>query len=69
MKQIAILLIRFYQLCLSPFLGNCCRFHPSCSEYSRLAFVKYGFFKGVLLTLKRLVRCGPWSVGGNDPLI
>lgn len=59
-------LIEIYQATLSPLLGARCRFYPSCSEYSRLAFLKYGLIKGAALTLWRLVRCNPLNPGGVD---
>ncbi|MCC5832522.1 MAG: membrane protein insertion efficiency factor YidD [Chlamydiales bacterium] len=68
MKTILIILIRLYQLCISPFLGQCCRFAPSCSEYAQEALDKHGVFKGSWLILKRLVKCGPWNGGGYDPV-
>lgn len=67
MKTLLLFFIRLYQLCLSPFLGSCCRFAPSCSEYAKEALEKYGAFKGSLLTAKRLLKCGPWHPGGYDP--
>lgn len=66
MKYIAILLIRFYQLAVSPFLGKSCRFKPTCSQYGIEAIQKYGFFKGIYLLLIRLSKCGPWHEGGED---
>ncbi len=69
-------LIRLYQKTISPDHGilswrypyGACRFYPSCSEYSRQAFIKHGFFKGLYLTIKRILRCHPWSKGGHDPV-
>lgn len=66
MKEIAIWLIRVYRLTLGPFVGQSCRFAPSCSEYSSQAFHKYGFLMGLWLTLKRLAKCHPWHPGGVD---
>lgn len=68
MKKFAILLIRLYQWCISPLLGETCRFYPRCSDYSIEAFQKKGFFQGCWLTIKRIVRCNPWKPGGFDPL-
>lgn len=59
-------LIRFYQLCLSPFVGTCCRFFPSCSEYALEAIKVHGALKGAWLSLKRIAKCGPWHPGGCD---
>lgn len=61
-------LIRLYQLTFASLVGNCCRFQPTCSEYARQAYQKYGFFKGTWLTIKRLLRCHPWAKGGYDPV-
>ena len=64
---LAILLIRGYQIFLSPLLGARCRFYPTCSQYALIVFREWGFFKGGALTLKRLLKCGPWHEGGYDP--
>ena len=63
-----ILLIKAYQLCLSPFLGKRCRFYPSCSEYGITALKTYGLLKGCWLTFKRISRCRPGNPGGVDHL-
>lgn len=68
MKQLALWIIRFYQLTISRFLPPSCRFTPSCSQYGYEAIAKYGFFKGGWLALKRLGRCHPFSPGGYDPV-
>ncbi|MCP5469088.1 MAG: membrane protein insertion efficiency factor YidD [Chlamydiales bacterium] len=68
MKKIAILFIKAYRLLLSPFVGNCCRFYPSCSEYAIEAIQKRGFWRGGWLTFKRICKCGPWHRGGYDPV-
>lgn len=57
-----------YQLTLSPFIGNQCRFYPTCSNYSIEALTKYGAIKGSWLTVKRLARCHPGCEGGCDPV-
>lgn len=62
------LLIRFYQLGISPLLGPCCRFYPSCSHYAQEAIDTHGLRCGGWLTLRRLVRCHPWHPGGVDPV-
>jgi uncharacterized protein len=61
-------LIRAYQLILSPFVGQACRFAPSCSEYALTAIVRYGLFKGSILAMRRLLRCHPWGGSGYDPV-
>lgn len=63
-----ILLIRIYQLILSPFIGNQCRYTPTCSNYGIEAIKKYGAIKGGWLTLKRILSCNPWGGSGYDPV-
>jgi len=67
-KKILIGLIKLYQIILSPFLGSNCRFYPSCSNYGIEAIKKYGAFKGLFLTIKRIIKCNPFHSGGNDPV-
>ena len=66
MKRLLSLLIRGYQLGFSPFLGDACRFHPSCSEYARQAILRHGVGRGAWLAMRRLGRCHPWHPGGID---
>ncbi|MDO8785480.1 MAG: membrane protein insertion efficiency factor YidD [Syntrophales bacterium] len=66
--EIIIITVRFYRICVSPFFAPCCRFHPSCSEYSIMAVKRHGPFKGLLLSLRRLLRCHPLHPGGYDPV-
>lgn len=61
-------LIKIYQYTISPLLGPSCRFEPSCSQYGIEAFKKYGLFKGMHLTLKRIFKCHPWGGHGHDPV-
>jgi len=71
MKKIFISIIKWYQKNISLFFeskGIKCKFEPSCSEYSRQAIEKYGALKGIFLSLKRILRCNPFSKGGYDPL-
>ena len=63
-----LLLIRIYQLTLSPYIGKCCRFTPSCSRYSAEAFKVHGFWRGMFLTAYRILRCQPFCRGGYDPV-
>ncbi|HEY8690938.1 MAG: membrane protein insertion efficiency factor YidD [Ginsengibacter sp.] len=63
-----ILLIKLYQLIISPWLGPQCRFTPTCSQYGIEAFKKYGPIKGLWLTVKRIARCNPWGGHGHDPV-
>jgi len=62
-----LLLVRGYQLVLSPFLGGQCRFHPSCSHYTADCLRLHGGLKGSYLGLRRLLRCHPFHPGGFDP--
>lgn len=68
MRGILILLIKMYRLLLSPWLGNQCRFHPTCSTYSLEAVERYGFIRGGGLMLRRIARCNPLCAGGVDPV-
>lgn len=68
MHKVFILLIRCYQVLISPFTQASCRFEPTCSNYAIKAFEKHGFFKGFVLTFKRLIRCHPWGGFGFDPV-
>ncbi|MBW2337047.1 MAG: membrane protein insertion efficiency factor YidD [Deltaproteobacteria bacterium] len=63
-----VALIRVYQYTLSPFLGPACRFHPSCSEYAYQAIMRHGPLRGLLLAIKRILRCHPFHPGGVDPV-
>jgi len=63
-----LIIIRAYQLILSPILGNNCRFLPTCSEYAIDSLKSYGLIKGILLTFKRIGKCHPWGSHGYDPL-
>ena len=63
-----ILMIRLYQILVSPLLGSACRFSPSCSQYAVEAINRYGLIKGFRLTTCRLLRCHPWHPGGFDPV-
>ena len=68
MKRLVKALLRGYQLAISPFLGQRCRFYPSCSEYTMEAVEKHGVFKGLWLGAKRVSRCHPFHPGGFDPV-
>lgn len=68
MTTLLVALIRLYQWTLSPFLGQQCRFTPTCSHYAIEALKTHGAVKGLLLTVKRVSRCHPWQVGGHDPV-
>lgn len=63
-----IALIKIYQWVISPVLGPKCRFTPSCSHYALEAFRKYGLFKGMYLSVRRISKCHPWGGHGYDPV-
>lgn len=64
----AALLVRLYQLTIGQLLPPSCRFHPSCSEYAVDALRTNGLVKGIAQASWRLLRCGPWTSGGLDPV-
>ena len=68
MKLALIWSVRFYQRWVSTWLPPCCRFHPSCSEYTCQSLEKWGCGRGIRLALARFVRCHPWNPGGVDPV-
>ena len=69
MKKVFLLLIRFYQVAISPISPGKCRFSPTCSTYAYQAINKYGAIKGSYLALKRLLRCHPFYKGDwYDPV-
>lgn len=68
MNSFVSLLFRIYRAAVSPFLGNCCRFTPSCSHYAEEAFQKKGWAAGALLSARRLLKCHPFHSGGFDPV-
>jgi putative membrane protein insertion efficiency factor len=61
-------MIRFYKAAISPYLGDNCRFTPTCSEYAMQAIEKYGALKGIFMAIKRILRCNPFCKGGYDPV-
>lgn len=63
-----ILLIRIYQLTISPLFAPSCRYVPTCSVYGIEALKKYGVFKGGWLAIKRIFSCNPWGGSGYDPV-
>ena len=64
--ELLVLLVRAYQLLVSPLLGPTCRFYPSCSSYAVIALRRHGAWRGTWLTVRRLLRCHPWNPGGVD---
>lgn len=67
-KWILLVLVRIYQVFLSPFFGGACKFYPSCSRYGYEAITKHGAWRGSVLAMKRLLRCRPFTKGGFDPV-
>ncbi|MCQ2445340.1 MAG: membrane protein insertion efficiency factor YidD [Clostridia bacterium] len=68
MRKLLILLIRGYQKYISPLKGPCCRFIPTCSEYTVTAISRFGAIRGGWLAIKRILRCSPLCPGGYDPV-
>jgi putative membrane protein insertion efficiency factor len=68
MTWLACLTIRIYKLCVSPLLGPCCRYYPSCSDYTIEAIRRFGVARGLALGTGRILRCHPFIDGGLDPV-
>ena len=68
LTYLLIKFIKFYKFLISPFLGQSCRYFPTCSDYSIEALKTYGFFKGLVLSIRRILSCHPWGQGGFDPV-
>jgi putative membrane protein insertion efficiency factor len=63
-----IVVIKIYQIAVSPFFRSSCRYTPTCSHYTLEALKKYGLFKGGWLGIKRISKCHPWGGSGHDPV-
>ena len=63
-----VVLIKFYQNAISPWLGKNCRYEPTCSHYTLEALKVHGLFKGGFLGIKRIMSCHPWGSSGYDPV-
>ena len=63
-QRFLLLLVRGYQYLISPLFPPCCRFTPTCSAYAIQAIEKYGVFRGLFLSFRRILRCHPFSAGG-----
>jgi putative membrane protein insertion efficiency factor len=68
MRTILVALIQFYRYLISPWLGQHCRFEPTCSVYALTAIQRHGALHGSVLAAKRLSKCHPWHTGGIDPV-
>lgn len=68
MGRFFVWLISIYQRLISPLMGPCCRFHPTCSEYAKEALESHGLVMGIWLTIKRLSKCHPLGGSGFDPV-
>ena len=68
MRKIILVLIKFYQVCLSPLKKPCCRFFPTCSDYAYESVKRFGVIKGIWFSLKRFLKCNPFYPGGYDPV-
>ncbi len=68
MKTLLLWVIRGYQFFLSPWIGNQCRFAPTCSHYAAEAIGRFGALRGGALAVRRILRCHPWNPGGIDPV-
>ena len=68
LRKIPLILIRGYQLGISPLLGPRCRFYPSCSCYAHTAIERFGVMRGTWLAMRRIARCHPLHEGGYDPV-
>ena len=66
--HLLIKFIKIYKYLVSPMIGPSCRYQPTCSDYSIEALKNYGFVKGLLLSLKRIMSCHPWGNSGFDPV-
>ena len=67
MKKLLISLINFYRKFISPGRPSCCKYRPTCSQYALDAINKYGAFRGSIMAVYRILRCNPFSKGGDDP--
>lgn len=68
MRWVALKLIRFYQIAISPMFPSACRYYPTCSQYGYEAIEKYGIMRGGWMAVRRVLRCHPFRPGGYDPV-
>ncbi len=67
-KELLKVILRGYKLFISPLLPPSCRFYPSCSDYAMMSIERYGAARGIVLAIKRVLRCHPFNQGGYDPI-
>jgi putative membrane protein insertion efficiency factor len=67
-RSVFVVLIRGYQVIVSPILPPACRFSPTCSQYAIEAIAKYGVIRGIVMGMRRLLKCHPFHHGGYDPV-
>lgn len=65
-ERVLFIVFKVYKVCISPLMGDRCRFYPSCSDYSYESIKKHGFIKGSFLSFKRICKCNPYHPGGID---
>ena len=63
-----VLLIKIYQIIISPAIGSNCRFNPTCSNYAIESLKKHGLVIGLYYSIIRISKCHPWGKNGNDPV-
>ena len=68
LRKIFVIPILLYQYLISPLIPISCRFNPTCSQYSKEAIIKHGIFKGLILSIKRIIKCHPWGGSGYAPV-
>ncbi|WP_226388979.1 membrane protein insertion efficiency factor YidD [Penaeicola halotolerans] len=68
LRKLFILPVLFYQYAISPLFPASCRYHPTCSQYTKEAILKHGPIKGGWLGIKRILKCHPWGGSGYDPV-
>ncbi len=67
-KELLKVILKGYKLFISPLLPPSCRFYPSCSDYAMMSIERYGAARGIVLAIKRVLRCHPFNQGGYDPI-
>lgn len=68
LRGLFIMPIKLYQFFISPYLGKKCRHNPTCSQYMIEAIQEWGVLKGIILGIKRILKCQPWGTHGYDPV-